>query len=195
LTPVAASSTLGAMQTWRGADGMTLVELLLSLGVLGLVLAGVFSVLQSTLKTYGWGAGRVEAQQSARLALERMTTELREAGYDPRGAGIEPFVEAEPTLVTFQRDLNGNGVVDATRERVTFLVRPGENVLRRDAGAGAQPIIDGVRRFRLSYFDRAGQPVSDPSRVTLVRLHLEVGRAGAVAAMQTDVSIRNARPR
>jgi len=183
------------MRAWRRTDGMTLAELLVSLAMLAFVLAAVFSVLHSALKTYGWGSARVESQQSARLALERMTTELREAGYDPRGAGIQPIVTAQPTLVTFQRDLNGNGIVDATRERVTFVLRPRESVLRRDAGGGAQPIINGVRRFALSYFDRAGRPVSDPASVTLVRIHLEVGPMGSVAAMQTDVSIRNARAR
>src|SRR6266852_3982305 len=90
------------------------------------------------------------------------------------GAGIQPVVAAAPALVTFQRDLNGNGVVDPTHERVTFLLRAGESVLRRDAGGGAQPIIDGVRRFDLTYFDRARAPTTDPSRVDSVRIQLEV---------------------
>jgi type IV pilus assembly protein PilW len=183
------------MRAWRPADGVSLTELLISLAVLGLVLACVFGVLHGALQAYGWGAGRVEVQQSARVALERMAAELREAGYDPRGAGIQPIVAAQSAFVTFQSDLNGNGVVDPTRERVTFVLRPGETTLRRDAGGGAQPIIDGVRRFRLMYFDRAGQPVSEPSRVASVRIHLDVGLAGPVAAMQTDVSVRNLRAR
>jgi type II secretory pathway component PulJ len=179
------------MRAWRTTGGVSLVELLISLAVLGVVLACVFGSLQGALKAYGWGAGRVEAQQSVRVALERMTAELREAGYDPKGAGIQPVIAAAADLVTLQRDLNGNGVVDPTRERVTFLLRPGESTLRRDAGGGAQPIIDGVRRFRLSYFDRRGLPVPDPSRVALVRIHLEVGLTGPVAAMETDVALRN----
>ncbi len=181
------------MSVWRGADGVSLAELLVSLAVLGLVLAGVFGILHGALKAYGWGVGRVEAQQAARTALERMARELREAGYDPKGAGIEPVVVAAPTRVTFQRDLNGNGVVDATRERVTFLLRSGETVLRRDAGGGAQPIIDDVYRFRLTYFDRAGAPVTDPSRVASVRIKLEVGLKGPVAAMETEALVRNRR--
>ena len=183
------------MRAWRSAAGVSLVELLISLAVFAPVLACVFGVLHGALTAYRWGAGRVEAQQSARVALERMAAEVREAGYDPRGAGIQPIVVAAPALVTFQRDLNGNGVVDPTRERVTFLLRSEETTLRRYAGGGAQPIIDGVRRFRLSYFDRAGLPVTDPARVASVRIHLEVGLTGPVAAMQTDVSVRNRRVR
>lgn len=183
------------MRTWRSAAGVSLVELLVSLAVLSLPLAGVFAILRGALNAYGWGTGRVEAQQAARVALERMASELREAGYDPTGAGIQPVVVAEPALVTFQRDLNGNGVVDPTRERVTFLLRHGESVLRRDAGGGAQPIIDGVQRFSLTYFDRTGAPVSDPSLVSSVRIQLEVGVTGPVAVMETEVSLRNRRDR
>src|SRR5512144_2539261 len=156
------------MRRWRTADGVSLAELLISLAVLGIVLACVFGALHGALTAYGWGAGRIEAQQSARVALERMAGELREAGYDPKGAGIQPIVVAAPALVTFQRDLNGNGVVDPTRERVTFVLRPGDTVLRRDAGAGAQPIIEDVRRLALAYFDRAGAPTLDASAVALV---------------------------
>jgi len=195
LTVVASGLSLYVMSVWRGVAGITLAELLVSLCVLSLVLAGVFSILHGAMSAYGWGAGRLEAQQSARQALERMVTELREAGLDPTGAGVEPVVAAAPSLVTFQRDLNGNGLVDATRERVTFLLRPGETVLRRDAGAGAQPIINGVRRFRLDYRDDAGAPTTDPTRVASVRIQLEVGLTGPTAAMQTEVSIRNRRAR
>lgn len=183
------------MSVWRSAGGVSLAELLVSLAVLGLVLAGIFGLLHGGLEAYGWGAGRVGAQQAARVALERIAAELREAGYDPRGVGFQPIVVAAPALVTFQRDLNGNGVVDPTRERVTFVLRPGETVLRRDAGGGAQPIIDGVRRLSLSYFDAAGAPTTESSRVTSVRIQIEVGLHGSVVAMETQASIRNRRDR
>ena len=183
------------MHAWRRAGGFSLVELLISLAVLSLPLVGVLAILRGALHAYGWGTSRVEAQQSARAALERMAGELREAGYDPTGAGVEPVTAAAPDFVTFQRDLNGNGVVDPTRERVTFLVRHGETVLRRDAGGGAQPIIDGVRRLTLSYYDRTGASVSDPSRVSSIGIRLEVGLSGPVVVMQTQATLRNGRAR
>ena len=175
--------------------GFSLPELLVSLAVLGLLLAGTFIILDGSLRAYGEGVARLAAQQSARVALDRMVKELREAGYDPTSAGIAPIVAATPTLVSFQNDLNGNGVVDATRERVTYLLRPDESILRRDAGGGAQPIIDGVRRFVLRYFDRAGLPTTDPARVTLIRISVEVGLSGPGSIMETAVSVRNQRDR
>jgi hypothetical protein len=100
-------------------------------------------------------------------------------------------VLAEPTRVVFQRDFNGNGVVDPTRERVTYLLRPGESILRRDAGGGAQPVVEQVRGFRLTYLDRAGAETTDPAAVTAVRIRLEVGEPGSMVVVETQATLRN----
>ncbi len=171
--------------------GYSLVDLLVALAVGGGLMASTLTLLHLGLRAWVWGAARVEAQQSARYALERMAGELREAGYDPTVAGIAPVVLAEPTRVVFQRDLNGNGVVDPTRERVTYLLRPGETILRRDAGGGAQPVVEGVRGFRLTYLARAGEPTTDPAAVTAVRIRLEIGGNDAGVVMETQATLRN----
>jgi type IV pilus assembly protein PilW len=183
---------LGAMGAWREARGFSLAELLVVTAVLGCVLAGLWTLLQAGFTAYGFGTARIEAQQSARVALERMVKELREAGYDPTGAGIAAITIAEPERVVFQRDLNGNGAIDPTRERVTFLLRPGESVLRRDAGGGAQPVIEGVRRLALTYYDRAGAVTADPARVAAIRIQLEVAFGGPGIVAESHVTLRNA---
>lgn len=171
--------------------GYSLVDLLVALAVGGGLMASTLTLLHLGLRAWVWGAARVEAQQSVRYAVERMAGELREAGYDPTVAGIAPVVLAEPGRVVFQRDFNGNGVVDATRERVTYLLRPGETILRRDAGGGAQPVVENVRAFRLTYLDRAGAETSDPAAVTAVRIRLEVGEAGSAVVVETQATLRN----
>jgi type II secretory pathway component PulJ len=177
----------------RGREaGHSLVELLIAAALLSLVMAATLSILQSGLAASGWGSGRVEAQQAARVALERMARELREAGYDPASAGIEAVVVAEPARIVFQRDLNGNGVIDPTHERVTYLLRPGESTLRRDAGGGAQPIAEGVRRFALTYFDARGAPTSAPAQIASIRIELETGRPVPQSIMASQVMLRNA---
>ena len=173
-------------------EGHSLVEVLIATAVMALLMAATFSILQSGLVAAGWGSGRVAAQQAVRVALERMARELREAGYDPASAGLEAVVVAEPARIVFQRDLNGNGVIDSTHERVTYVLRAGESTLRRDAGGGAQPIAEGVRRFTLSYFDEDGLPTSDPARIASVRIELETGKTRPEATMATQVMLRNA---
>jgi type IV pilus assembly protein PilW len=174
-----------------GARGYTLVDLLVALAVGGGVLAASVMLLHQGLQAWVWGTARVDAQQAARYALDRLAGELREAGYDPTVAGLAPVVVAEPTRIVFQRDLNGNGLVDVTRERVTYVLRAGETTLRRDAGGGAQPVIERVRAFRLAYLDRTGAETTDPAAVIAVRIRLEVGADGARALMQTQATLRN----
>src|SRR4030095_5544248 len=118
---------------------------LVALAVGGGVLAASVMLLHQGLQAWGWGSARVEAQQAGRYALHRLASELREPGDDPTVAGIAPVLIAEPSRVTFQRDFNGNGVVDPTREQVTYLLRAGESGLRRDAGRGARPVVHGGR--------------------------------------------------
>jgi len=175
----------------HGPAGYSLVDLLVALAVGGGLMASTLTLLHLGLRAWVWGAARVEAQQSARYALERLAGELREAGYDPAVAGIAPVVLAEPTRIVFQRDLDGNGVVDPTRERVTYLLRAGETILRRDAGGGAQPVVEGVRGFRLVYLDRAGAATTDPAAVTAVRIRLEIGGADGGVVMETQATLRN----
>ena len=171
--------------------GYSLVDLLVALAVGGGLMASTLTLLHLGLRAWVWGAARVDAQQSARYAVERMASELREAGYDPTVAGIAPVVLAEPARVVFQRDFNGNGVVDPTRERVTYLLRPGETILRRDAGGGAQPVVEQVRTFRLTYLDRAGAETTDAAAVTAVRIRLEVGEPGSAVIVETQATLRN----
>ena len=179
------------MRGRRAEAGHSLVELLVATAVMGLLIAATLSLLQSGIAAWGWGAGRIEAQQAVRVALERMARELREAGYDPTGAGIDAILVAEPARIVFQRDLNGNGLIDPTRERVTYVLRPGETTLRRDAGGGAQPLAEKVRRFSLSYLDSVGAPTVDPERIASVKIEIESGRAGPEATMATQVTLRN----
>lgn len=179
------------MRGRRAQTGHSLVEVLVATAIMGLVMSATLSVLQSGLAAWGWGTGQVEAQQAIRAALERMAHELREAGYDPTGAGIEAVLVAEPARIVFQRDLNGNGLIDPTRERVTYLLRSGETTLRRDAGGGAQPLAESVRRLTLSYLDKDGAPTGDPARIASVRIEIEAGRTGPEATMATLVTLRN----
>ena len=124
-------------------------------------------------------------------SYRELARKLRSAGYDPTSAGIAPIVTAEPARVAFQWDLDGDGVVDSTRERVTFVLRPGESILRRDAGGGAQPIINGVKRFALTYFDAAGLATTDPAAVASIGIQIEVGLVGPSVAMRTQAALRN----
>ncbi len=170
---------------------MNLAELLVSLVILGFTMAGLFTCLDHTQRAWAIGAARVESQQGARVALERLTRELRSAG-----AGSDAFDAisvAEPDRITLHSDLDGDGAATGRGETVAW--RLVDRVLRRDAGGGAQPVVDGVRSLVLEYLDATGRPAAAPgaARTVVVTLTTEggAGGAGATTTIATRVRLRN----
>jgi Tfp pilus assembly protein PilW len=149
---------------------MSLADLLVSLAVLGLLLGGLLGVLDEGQRLHAFGAARIESQQSARVALERMAREIRQAGHGRPDARFAAVSVAEPTRLVLHFDLDGDGAIAGNGETVTWLLQG--RILRRDAGGGAQPIVNGVRSLRLSYFDGAGAPTADPGAVRAVGIEL-----------------------
>jgi type IV pilus assembly protein PilW len=171
-------------------SGFGLAELLVSTAVAGLLLAGLVLLLDTALRASAAGRAQVEAQQGARWALDRMSRELREAGYDPRGRGLAAIEIAEPTRVRLVHDHDEDGVIDPTRERVTYSWDATARILRREAGGGAQPLINDVHALALTYHDAAGDPAA-AATVRSVRVRLEVGARAPRAVMETEVALRN----
>lgn len=59
--------------------GFTFIELMVSITILGLVMAGVGGLLDNGLRDWNKGEVKAEAQQNLRLAMERITRDIRAA--------------------------------------------------------------------------------------------------------------------
>ncbi len=92
--------------------GFTLAELLVAMAILALIMAGLLTLLTKGNESYLAGANQVEAQATLRAALERMTQEIREAGYDPTGAGFAAITNQTAAQFTIQNDWNGNAAIE-----------------------------------------------------------------------------------
>ncbi len=174
--------------------GTMLADLLVALSVLGLVMSAHFVVLDQGQRAYRAGAARVESQQTARIALTRLARDVRTAGsgsVDPSFAAISI---AEPARLALHRDWNADGVIAGSRETVTWFLDG--TILRRDAGGGAQPIINGARALVFAYFDADGAPTTTPAAVRSVRITLTTEAFGAngtgpTTTVSTQVRLRN----
>jgi len=175
------------------AARVSLAELLVSLVIFALVGAAAFTLLDEGQRAWAFGAARAETQQSARVALARLTAEVRQAGRG--GRGFDAVGLAAPDAIVLQQDLDGDGVIAVNGERVTW--RLVGTVLRRDAGGGLQPIVNGVSRLGLRYFDAAGAPTSVPAAVRSVEIALvtrpdySVVGSTASTVLTTRVRLRN----
>jgi Tfp pilus assembly protein PilW len=180
----------------RGAidgEGVHLVDLLVALALLGLVLSATVTVLGQGQRAYTAGVGRVESQQSARVALARMARELRQAG--GQSGTLPALAVAEPSRLVIQHELDGDGVASGRGETVTWQLSAG--VLRRNAGAGAQPIVNGVQALSFRYLDADARPTTLPAavRTVVIALTTEPEHPGAGGAtltrLTTEVRLRN----
>jgi type II secretory pathway component PulJ len=172
---------------------VTLAELLVALVTFGLVAAAAITLLDEGQRAWAFGAARAETQQSARVALARLAGEIRVAGRG--GHGFDAVALAAPEAIVLQQDLDGDGLIATNGERVTW--RLAGTTLRRDAGGGLQPIVNGVRSLRLTYFDADGAPTASPAEVRSVEIALATRpdysgvSSNASTVLTTRVRLRN----
>lgn len=128
--------TSGRIRGLGNSRGFTLIELMIAMGILGFILAGVFSVFVINKRSYESQNLITDAQQNARFALDLLSRDVRSAGYmiglcnDDDGVGsdaddcIDSVVEFEGVpynggITGPVRSINndadgGNSVVDGT---------------------------------------------------------------------------------
>ena len=73
---------MNRLRSLRHEDGVSLVELVVTLGLFALILTGVVSVWGKAQEVYFAGSEIAETQQNARAALDFMVRELKAAGRD-----------------------------------------------------------------------------------------------------------------
>jgi prepilin-type N-terminal cleavage/methylation domain-containing protein len=74
----------------RDQRGFTLAEMLVVCAIVGLVMASLLGLTMQGQQAYWFGTTQVDAQQTVRVAMERMVKEIREAGYEPLPGETDP---------------------------------------------------------------------------------------------------------
>jgi type II secretory pathway component PulJ len=195
LSGVCATLDIDDVAIAADAARMNLTDLLVAIAVFGFVSAAVFTVFDEGLRFYTVSASRAESQQSARVAVERLAGEIRTAGFGPGSATFPAISVAEPAHIVVHQDLDGDGLVTGAGETVIW--RLTGTTLRRDAGGGAQPVIDGVRRFALEYLDAFERSVRVPDEIRSVVITIATDAAwepadrASVTVFTTRVRLRN----
>jgi hypothetical protein len=176
---------------------MTLADVLVSTALLGATCGATLVLLEQGQQAWAVGAARVEAQQSARVALTWLTGELRVAGQGGGPDRVPALSVIEPTRVVLHVDRDRDGAIAGAGETITW--RLAGDVLRRDAGGGAQPVTNGVRALSLVYADAAGAPTTDPLAVRRITISLTTrpdhvpthATRPVVTTLTTEVALRN----
>ncbi len=146
--------------------GFTLVELMITLAMTGIIIAAVYSANSVQQRANSRQEQVLEVQQSLRAALYAINQEIRMAGYDPEGSSKAGFTAATATALTFTMDSNANKTIDAgTDETITYTLN--STTLQRNG----QPLIDNVEKLEFYYTmeDETQTTAPSPSKLEDIR--------------------------
>ncbi len=199
------------IQGIREPGGFSLAEVLVSTFFLSLFAAMLFQFNRAVLSSVRLQETCGEAQETARVAIDVMTRELRSSGYSGRGLPLVGLRIATSEHVELQADLNGDGDTDDANEVVGYAYDAERAALVRSTGnAPPQPMLDHVPDggFLLHYRDGNNLQLPDDldaaarARVHQVEISLRVvypnpnpGQSAPVIVRQHGVvQLRNAAP-
>jgi type IV pilus assembly protein PilW len=179
------------MNKRKAIEGFTVVELLVSIALSGVIMASIYSSFSSQQKAYTAQEQIAAMQQNLRAALYIMEREIRMAGYDPVGGSGASIVTADATSIRIRRDLTDNagtggpdGDTADVGEDVTYALYDADgdgdlDLGRTDAaGGGTQPMAENIDALNFVYLDENGTVTATPAQVRSVQITV-VARAGA----------------
>ncbi len=145
--------------------GMSLVELMVVIGILGILFTAVYMFFTKGTEQFHFARRQNELSTSGRLALEALSDEIRWAGYMPIGGWTEdnwhPVQLGTETTFQFYADLDGNGQLTDTDHRNIF--RDAYNAVRiTDNGSMSRVAGTGIVALQFNYFDSQGNLLSKP---------------------------------
>src|SRR5918996_435119 len=145
--------------TIRNKKGFTLTEMIVSMGIGMVVLAGVTTTFMSQARYYNAQEQVNEMEQNARGALDVITRELKMAGYKP-ASGTITGVTYSTSQLQIEADLDGNGTISTSstaNERIIYVFDSANNQITRQVGSGsAEVLADNITAFSFSYYQADG---------------------------------------
>ncbi len=176
------TSNRNHIRSYHGNEGFTLVEMMMTLLIFGVVMGVIGNVFFTTQGLYGRTSQRAAQQQGVRAGLTVMVEELRRAGADPLLTGLVGLVTCDSGTVHIRAELNDIAGIQTVEpsEDVTYFWDPALETVFRDNGTGPLPLITNVSDFELQYFDVAN--------VLLAPLPLTPALAGAVKSIAIAIT-------
>ncbi len=183
--------------------GMTLVEMMISLAIFGVIMGVVFGFMTGTRESYDKTRAKVHYQQSVRAVVSLLTREIRSTGCDPQGLGFDPFFLADGNSLRCRADLNDDGDITdlSPDEDVVYTYNAVAGELSRDdgGGGGALVILRGLTNMGFTYLDQNGNVLgatplnaADRSMIRFVQITIQgTTDDGEPVDYQTRVMVRN----
>ena len=187
------------MRCWRDQRGFTVTEMITACAMLGVALAAVTTIQHRTFEAYVVGSNNAEVQQKARVALERMSRDIRRAT-----TGLTAATETSVTL-TLPDPSNPSAGVQTTYALSDSNLTCTGVCDDQTVSATAITLIGGVQKLTFTYYlvdspTALTVPVATPADVFRVDITIQTKSehnvaTGSVAdtraGLTTSVRVRN----
>jgi prepilin-type N-terminal cleavage/methylation domain-containing protein len=205
---------------FRDEGGFSLVEMIVVCAILATVMAGVMRLLMVGQQSATATANKVDAQSNARMGIDRLIEEVREAGYLPAGPTC-PGAPATPcppynyafsaisaqtaTALTLQNDWNATGAIDAVAvtdpitgaqrgEQIVYSFAAGQ-LRRQEIGIDAAPVVvaAGIISLAYTYLDQNNAITATAANIRTVTITLTTQQSAGQpqVTMVHSVRLRN----
>lgn len=179
-------------------SGFSLVELLITLLVMGIVVGITLNGVNNVQKRNMAESGKLDMTEQAREALDQIVRDLHQAGWPTAASspgnfaptGTIALTTGSQSSVEFKGDVNGDGnIADVTYAAVPYTGSACPCFIQRTiaipAGTNTSKVLDNVMDFSLTAWDGNGNSLSgaDP---TTKRIDIELD----VVTQQADVSTK-----
>ena len=151
--------------------------MMVALGILSIIIIGLVTFFSGGTRAWVTGRYQLEAQRNARLSMDRMVREIREADYIVN--------TSTSSSIDFHTPFHGN---------ISYSLSGSD--LKRDSNM----VINNVQTLDFSYFDKSDTfytlplSVEDASEISKVHIDLQVdvdNDENPDITLNTDVNLRN----
>ena len=191
----------------RSEKGFTLVEIMVTLAIMAVVMAGVYLTFYSQQKSYTVQEQVAEMQQNLRGAMYLMSKEIKMAGCNPTGQAQAGIVTAAADSISFTMDLWGkstddppNGSISNPNENITYALvdfsgDQAMEIIRTDnnSGLGPQVVAENIDSLNFVYLDSNGNVTTDLLRIRSVQITVvaKTDQADRQKRLATHIKCRN----
>ena len=167
------------------AKGLSLLELLIAMAIVGFLASSLFFTLKSSATTSDQLQLTSLLQEEMRAFTEIMLRDIRTAGSFPNGKDstcpitCDDIITATETEFAFSRDLDGDGCCDGPDEQVTYSY-DGSRLCRQSSyDSTCEAFIGGLSSgdlgiiltsFSFSFFDKENSPTTQVEDICYVNI-------------------------
>jgi len=136
--------------------GFSLIELLTSIAISGIILAAITATFISQSRSYDAQEQINGMQQGARAAMDMITREVRMAGYNTNGAAVFDGITYNLTEIRIQANLNGDTDTGDANEDITYAYDATDKLIERTTDGNIETLVENIEDFTFNYLNQTG---------------------------------------